>query len=126
MFKDKTIFELFFWHKRLILLRGMNDCIKGNRVSINVSFSSFPYSTSSSQPYCNLIIFVYGCTTKNQIKRSYFWCWFQNMNKRLHQVTYALEFYNKDICNILLWVEKQRCSIPSNFCDTLFSIPFCL
>lgn len=47
-------------------------------------------------PNCNLITFVYGCTTKSQIKRYYFWYWFKNKNKRL-QVIYELEFYNKDI-----------------------------
>lgn len=51
---------------RLILLSGMSDCIKGNRVSINVSFSLFPCSTSTVEAYCDLITFVHGWTTESQ------------------------------------------------------------
>lgn len=96
VYSKVTLFlSYFFWHKGLIVLRGMNDCIKGNRVSINVGSSSFPCSISSSQSCYNLIL-VYGYTTENQIKRSYFRYKFRNKNKRLHPVTYPLEFHNKD------------------------------
>lgn len=84
---------------------GMNGCIKGNILSVNASFSlSLHYLFFTS--LCNLIAFVYDCTTKKQ-RKGHISDSLKNKNKTLHPSQLCIRILYEDIHTISIPYSRQ-------------------
>lgn len=77
---------------------GMNGCIKENIFS-KCQLQFIP-PLPLLRKLCNLIAFVYGCTTKKQRKAHISDTVLKTKTKHSIQASYALEFYTEDIHTI--------------------------